>query len=797
MEKNYDIDDILSEIKDRKRRKKQQRITQEEPSPPDPPPKEDLPPKEDRSFSFDFPLESEPPADDRAETDFHFKSVPAPPKRRQNPMDFDGPVRPITDKARIRSSRRKQPHEQPPEEFSFQPVETGPPTAVPPIPPADPLENNDSHGHTQVIPPFPSFGDSVADDFAVPKHKVRPYAKVEDRKPRKPAPAPMQDGHFAPEEYYTDEFGYDDIPDRSSVDFSEYNSVSDRRDVATDIARVKLWLFIRGAITFVLTFLLFWLSLSGRYTWLPLPPAIFPEADTMRAFLITCTTCTALLAFVNSSAVGGGLISLFKFRANSDTLAALAILAALAQGVMGIVGPENINPTALNLYFPIAGLAMLFGVLGKLSMINRIQTNFRLLSSSAPKKALMRVENERFCREVLPSSTRKPTIAYAVSADFFTDFLGLSYSDKYDVGINRSVAPVCLIGSLVVAVVSYLLTRDTLSAVSAFTAVLCVSATLSAGFIENIPLGKLTKKLAPMGGMVSGNKAVEDFCDTAAVVFTEKDLFPPGHVQLRGIQSFSQGRIDESILDAASVICSLDGALSPVFLEMIGGDKTMLKPVDSVVYENDMGVSAWVASRRVLVGNRRLMETHGVQLPPQALQASAQLSPEDGEMLYVSNSGELTAQFAVSYHINDELAIQLDLLAGQGIEMVLYTNDANITPARIWELYGFPEELVHILPAEFHAAHQEMTEKRKNAIAEIVYTGRASTFAASIIACINARSSILSATLVLLIQVTLGYGLVAFMAFMGVIASLSVYQMLIYQLFWFVIIFIVQQIKQP
>ena len=51
--------------------------------------------------------------------------------------------------------------------------------------------------------------------------------------------------------------------------------------------------------------------------------------------------------------------------------------------------------------------------------------------------------------------------------------------------------------------------------------------------------------------------------------------------------------------------------------------------------------------------------------------------------------------------------------------------------------------------------------------------------------------------MVQLIQIVLGYGLVAFMAFMGAIGSLTIIQLCVYQLFWFLAIFIIQKAKQP
>ena len=168
----------------------------------------------------------------------------------------------------------------------------------------------------------------------------------------------------------------------------------------------------------------------------------------------------------------------------------------------------------------------------------------------------------------------------------------------------------------------------------------------------------------------------------------------------------------------------------------------------------------------------------------------------DIEPLFVSIAGELSAQFTVSYHIDEELALQLDQMAVREKLLIVHTVDANITAEKIWELYGYPLELIRVLPAEWHSQFAQMTAPRDTAVAQIVYTGKASVLVKAITACITARSSILSATVIQMVQMVLGYGLLAFMAFMGSIGSVSIIMLCAYQLFWFLSIFAVQQAKQ-
>ncbi|WRS26756.1 hypothetical protein U6B65_10465 [Oscillospiraceae bacterium MB08-C2-2] len=760
MDKQYNVDDILSEIKSRK---SMARAGKAPAAPPAPEP-EDFPiPSSRRQESpvkaFPFPMDEQ-------------EELPHP-----NPLTSGRRSKSITEKARLRR-------------------EEG--TTIPKGPSAGGFQFNLEEpeedvqifsGKNEQRPIMSGFDPDVEEDFGYGQTRVLP--KLEKTAPLDPEEFPIEE-----EPHYRDEYEDEYLEDEpgGKVDYSEYNSPGDRIDVARDIANVKLWLVLRAAITLLLTGILVYLAFSLNNQKLPLPVFMFPE-ENMKVFLLVNVVLTAALALVNSSAMGGGLINLFRGRANSDALPAFAVLAAVAQGVVLVANPEQMTTTGVSLLFCSSAMSMLFNALGKMSMINRIQRNFRIIGSERPKRTAALVESESFSAEYVRDSVRRhPTVVYSAPATFFTDFLALSYSDKYDVGIYKAVAPVCLGGALVVAVVTYFLTKSLVMATTALAAVLCVSAAFSSTFIENIPLGKLTKRLAPEGGMVSGTKAVEDFCDTKAVVLTDTDLFPDGYVKLHGIKSFAEGRVDQAIIDAASVACACQGALHPVFMQMIGGDKKLLRPVDNIVCENGMGLSAWVDSKRVLIGNRELMKNHGVKAP--SLDYEQKYTVGENEVVYLACSGEISAMFVVSYHCVQDLAEQMDLLAGKGTKIVLHTTDANINPQKIWEVYGYPQEDVLLMSGDRYREFDEMRAPKEKVMAKLAYTGRASVLLKAIIACINARSSILAATVLQLAQIVVGYGAISFLAFVGSISSVSFSLLIGYQLIWFLVIFLFQQLKQ-
>ena len=602
-------------------------------------------------------------------------------------------------------------------------------------------------------------------------------------------------GALSDNDYY---YGDSEIPDGTTMSFSEFEPETDRRDISKDIATKKMGYFTRTILTGVLTVILFYFVLSAKFAALPMLNMIQPEGETLKAYFMACTVLTALVGAVSWNTVWSGLLSTFTMKANSDALPTFAIIGAVIQGFIAVRNPDIVLMSDMSLYFPVAALSMLFNSIGKMIMLNRIQQNFRITASNQEKKTILSVDSPTYARDLLKNHTPnpRPTVAYGAKADFFTDFMALSSSNRYDVGINRAVVPVCLIAAVVVAIITRMMTSNPMTSATAFAGVLCICSTFSNAFIENIPLNKMSQKLTAMGAMVSGNKAVETFCDTDGVILTENDLFPKGHVYLNGIKAFPNARIDEAILDSASVLCALDGAVSHVFLDMIGGNRNLLKKVDNVVYENGLGLSGWVDERRVLIGNRELMEHHGLTLPQDSYERA---HPNDtpGNPIYVSNSGEVSARFLVEYLADEELAGQLELMAEHDKQLIVYTTDANIDEKMIWQLYGYPMDLITIMPSELQDEYREISQPRKEAPAEAVFIGRPVGFIAAILATINARSSILSATIIQFAQIIIGYGVVTLMSFMGYIESFSMLQLTLYQIFWFVAIMIVQQSRKP
>ncbi len=588
-------------------------------------------------------------------------------------------------------------------------------------------------------------------------------------------------------------------------ELEDYSSPKDKAAILHDMKNIKTGLLVRIGVMVVLFGLSLYLALAARDIQiagelLPLPTFIQPERN-LRAYMIVSCIISTIGALVCSNTVGGGLLAMLKFRANTDSLPMLALLGTLAQGICYIIKPEYFSTdkadfgSNLYLFFPIALLVLLFNLVGKMLVILRIQNNFKLVASEKLKHAAVFLKDRSLLKEMSKGlSLEEYTIAYPETSTFLSNFLDNSYSEDHAENMSRVLTPVCLLAGIILAVISYLFNKNAAVAISTFTAVMCVSAPLTSTIAANLPLYRLSQRLIPAGAMVSGYSAVEAFSHTEAVILDAKDLFRPSDIVLHGIKPFDQSKIDSVILDAASVVCNTNGMLTDVFNKIIGSNKAMLRPVENVTYEDSMGLSAWVDGKRVLIGNRELMINHGIEVPSNDYEM--RFVKDRKNIIYLANSGQLSAMFVISYRPNQQTKEQLNQLAARGMYLIINTSDPNITEEKIHAVYDFPLELVKLMPAKFHAVYGELTATKERSPAKIGFIGSTRMMVTSILNCMTAKTAIDQAVLIQMISLVVGYALVALFSLMGNLSYLSILHLIMFQIIWALIGIIIPNLKK-
>lgn len=413
---------------------------------------------------------------------------------------------------------------------------------------------------------------------------------------------------------------------------------------------------------------------------------------------------------LNHETVEHGIRALIARAPTTDTASAVCAAAVLLHTLLAFI-PAVLDASHMQLLTPLAVLSLLFGSLGRQARILRTCKNFEFVGDAERTfLAARRVEDKRSAEEIgRPAvAVGEPRVAFFKKTGFLTRFLQSSYAtDCADAAIGRLLIGVG--GAAVVLTLLFgILRGDWLLALYIGVCALCLG-TPAAQTAVNFPLLRTAKQLLERGGMIGSWLAVEEFGDLHGVVAQGADLFPGGTVQIRGIRVFKGTRIDEAILTAAGILHGAGGTLGQLFDNVIQQRDDILPEAENIVYEQGMGVSGWIHGRRVFVGNRRLLENHGIT--PPSLDFEQRHAAQSGLFpVYLAVSGDMSAMFLVSYAADESVQLALQRLCAEGITLLVRTADPNVSQSMLCELFDLDSYYVEILGHAGTAAAAELQD---------------------------------------------------------------------------------------
>lgn len=578
-------------------------------------------------------------------------------------------------------------------------------------------------------------------------------------------------------------------------ELDDYSLPSDAPSVSHDLGSSLSKMYLRLAVTAISGALLFANGFLGEMAGL-LPKGIALDFGVQPYLIVNLVFLFIACAF-SITPILNGIKGLFSLQANSDSAVAVASVAALIQSVSLLFSPQSVTSGGLHLYASLVVLALFLNTVGKVSMLKRILKNFRYISAPDQKQAVQLFDDHNTALQMTKGCViDAPVIAFQTKTNFLKHFLKLSYEPDPSEQSSQTLAPILFISSLVLCIVTLYLSRDVYRTLSAFAAAACISVPFLNMLSINLPLGRLSKIASRCGAMIVGYPAVEQFSGTNAAMVDAKDLFPRGTVILNGIKTFAGQRIDEAIVDATALMCAVGGPLSDLFDQIIQSRRDMLPKIDNTVYEDGKGVSGWVSGRRIFVGNRMLMEAHGIEPPSHDYEEKYINGGK--KIVYLASGGDLVAMFVVSYNSDRRRALELRRMEDNGISLVVRTCDPNITPPLLAECFGLDEHCINVLPQRLGEVFTGLTAKPQERTDALMATkGRPTAMMRMLVACVRQRSNITIAVALQNVAVILGFALVAFLTCYSGLQQLSTTALLAYELFWTAAILFVPRIRKP
>ncbi len=486
------------------------------------------------------------------------------------------------------------------------------------------------------------------------------------------------------------------------------------------------------------------------------------------AYLIIHLILLGIMLTASRSRLAAGLSRLFGGTATAESGVALAAIATLVHTVLQFFNTAAVADGTVPMLTAISGLSLLLMQVADKLEADRVSRTFGIVAAQGEKLTAKRIEDSTLAEEIGRPAVAlgEPRVTYFRKTEFSSDYLRNSEDTLCANGLMRWYLPVTA-GVALVAAVAYLLLNGVtawLSATTLFCFMLCMASPAVLLLYLRAALASATKHLFARGTALVGYDAVREHGSSHAVALDAIDLFPENAVLLHGIKTFSGTRIDEAILDAASVSVRAGGPLSHVFRRMILNKVDMLHDVDTLVYEQDMGLSGWVSGRRVLIGNRKLLDNHGIDIPSKDYEE--RYAKDGRQLVYLSIAGELSAMFVVSYIAEPAVKKVLTDLTHRRLTLLIRTCDPNITESLIastFDLKGFYVELLGAPAGRSYEALVDGVSSQETA--GIVSTGGVGDVLSALSKCRRLRTGMRFFTVVQAVLGFLGLALVAGVAF--------------------------------
>ncbi len=424
-------------------------------------------------------------------------------------------------------------------------------------------------------------------------------------------------------------------------------------------------------------------------------------SDVLLTYTRVCMSLTGLLILLGCALnfkIFLSIPKIFTKKSSSDVSVSLAAISVLLYTVFGIVTGE----IALDMQIYIQVFLMLilsFSSIKSFMRASYFLRSFRQIYHKGQKNAVALLNDPAITMAMTKGSVEGDCLITAPQGSaHISDFMKYATYGKFLGGRNTVISVASLVIAIVMGFIAGAFANGWISGLYAASAVLCLTALPTLCFIDVLPLYSAAKKLAVRGAMIAGMAGAETVEQSNAVVLNAKDIFPSGTVSMHRMQVLSENNLEDTIVRAASLTEALQSPLAPIFKKIAGtGNITVFPDSDTVKYEEALGISGWVDNRLLFIGNRTLLEAHGISVPD--VEIDRKILREGYFPVYVADQNKACAMIVIKYEVDPHISKELNRLSANGITMLIKTSDPNLTEEMICDYFGLYEDSVKVMTA--------------------------------------------------------------------------------------------------
>ncbi len=513
---------------------------------------------------------------------------------------------------------------------------------------------------------------------------------------------------------------------------------------------------------------------------LPVRPAALGDAMVYPAVMLVLllAACAA-----NWEAFLSGIRGLVK----APSPDSLSILPAIGAALQCILMLANGGYTAnLPMLAGPAALVLCLNAAGRRLNAATVSDNFQLVSAKVEHAVAYRLKDAGALRAVSQGLAEPhPSVLVSRPTQIFRSFLANSAargtSDKNQQQFAWLLGGCCLAAFLFTVIRS----KDPVLAATVMAGVGCLAAPLAGTLLSALPARMMQRSAAQVGAVIPGWRDIRQLGRINVIQVTARDLFPVGCVSLAGIKPVKPEHIDTAIVYAASILSEAGPTLRDVFMNMLGENRSLLAKVDDRQTIYGKGYVGWINKRRVLVGNRALMQEYGIKIP--SLEYEQHHTVNQRRVIYLAVSGKLFAMFQVAYQRDPDTAAVLETLHHAGLSLVVDCDDFNCDVRLLETAYSLPAGSVKVLTSGEHQAVAPAVAWLPESEGNMLHLGSFASFVGGLQAAAGAAEGEHKAAIVLTVSVLFSCAVGVLLTLTGGLVTLPLAGIVLYQAAWCVL----------
>lgn len=473
----------------------------------------------------------------------------------------------------------------------------------------------------------------------------------------------------------------------------------------------------------------------------------------MALFVVVVILCANVLK--------NGLVQLTNKAPDGDTLALLAVLFTLADGISLLA--FHLRTETLPFFAP-CGLVLTFHLMGRYFTQSARHQTCRTAASVSKPYVVTQDPN------VL---TNQPAFRKWIGTPrgFGSQVRTLSDGEWR----FQRLTPVLLVACIVLSMITTVAHHQPKLAFWSLSALFTAASTLGAAMVFSLPQQLLSSKLSKLGAALAGwpGAAASKGCKAAMV--SDYDVYPPGTVTLLTARPFGNWSMDRVVSFAASAVRASGSGLAYVFDRSLRNEHGTYLEVEKLILQEN-GLVAEIQSQQVLVGNSDFMSHQSIALP-QGVRAK--------DAVFCAVGRELIGMFVLRYNLHPAILPALRALFAHKLNPVMVTRDFNLSPQRLRLGGRLPTDQIAFPDLQRRVNLSGPNQVHSDAMVAVLCREGLPPLADALIGARRIRRSGRLASVFVNVSACIGVFLTATLSSAGALSSMCAWNLSLFLLLWF------------